>query len=238
MGELERLQLLVQTGFEEAKNKIPTPTYKLSNFGVIVLLLITYGARDPHDETKTILRQYILQLFQECLLQYNSHICDFIVRLYSKAIEKGFSKSMIDLLLIVIHGNKHTIRTLVDTFNLVLHTHLMDARTRDYFMNIWMETLKEFPEDVQKIIIYHEKAEIESTIHLAQPPKDWEETWFSNIQNYSQLTLYGKCNQCSKKYPIIVDYYEYRREILPDGTMKRDCLKCNAENSTIISTNL
>ena len=43
--------------------------------------------------------------------------------------------------------------------------------------NIWMKTLKEFPEDVQRIIICHEKAEIESRIHLAQPPKEWEEAW-------------------------------------------------------------
>ena len=57
-----------------------------------------------------------------------------------------------------------------------------------------METLKEFPEDLRRIIIYHEKAEIEGRIHLAQPPKDWEETWYGNTQNYSQLTLNGKCN--------------------------------------------
>ena len=150
----------------------------------------------------------------------------------------GYSESMVDLLVIIIHGNTHKIRTLVDVFNSALHIHLVDEQSRNYFVDIWMKTLNEFPEDIRRIILFHEKAEIESRIHLAQPPKDWEETWIAKIQNYSQLTLYGKCSQCSKKYPVIVDYYEYRNTLLPDRTIKRNCLKCNAENSLIIASEI
>jgi hypothetical protein len=239
INDLEELKMLIQTGFEEAsKNRVPTATYQITSFGLIILLLMKCASKDTSKEAKIKLCKTILQLFQQYLLHYNSHICDFMVQLYSKAIQIGLSESMIDLLLMVIHSNKHTIRKLVDAFNMALHTHLMNGRTRDYFVNIWMETLKEFPEDVQRIIIYHEKAEIESRIHLAQPPKDWEETWISNIQNYSQLTLYGKCNQCSKKYPVMIDYYEYRKEVLYSGTIKRDCLKCNAENSLVVASEI
>ena len=239
VNDLEKLNLLTQTGFEEAsKNRIPTATYLISGFGVITLLAMRYTTKGISEEARIRLRELILKLNQQYLLLYDSHICDFTSRLYSKAIQIGLSKSMVDLLLTIIHADTHTIRTLVDAFNRVLHTHLNDKQTWNYFADIWINTIKEFPEDVQRIIVYHEKAEIESRIHLAQPPKEREETWFSNIQNYSQLTLYGKCNQCSKKYPILIDYYEYRREILPDGTMKRNCLKCNTENSTVISTNL
>jgi hypothetical protein len=38
-----------------------------------------------------------------------------------------------------------------------------------------MEILNELDESIRKIILYHEKAEIESRFHLYQPPKDWEE---------------------------------------------------------------
>jgi hypothetical protein len=239
INDLEKLKILIQVGFEEAsKNRMPTATYQITGFGLIILLLMKCTSEYISNEAKIKLYETIIQLFQQWLLRYDSYICDFLVRLVSKAVEIGLSKSMIDLLLIVIHGNTHTIRTLLDAFNLVLHTHLMDERTRDHFRNIWMETLEEFPENVQRIIIYHEKAEIESRIHLAQPPKDWEETWFRNIQNHAQLTLYGKCRQCSKKYPVIVDYYEYRREILPNGIMKRNCLKCNAENSVLVASKI
>ena len=239
VNDLEKLNLLTQTGFEEAsKNRTPIAIYRISNFGVIILLAIRYATQGISEEARIKLRELILKLIQQYMLLYDSHICDFIARLYSKAIQIGLSKSMVDLLLVIIHGDTHTIRTLVDAFNRVLHAHLNDKQTWNYFADIWINTIKEFPEDVRRIIIYHEKAEIESRIHLAQPPKDWEETWLGNIQNYSQLTLFGKCGQCSKKYPILIDYYEYRRDILPDGTMKRKCLKCNVENSVIISTNL
>jgi hypothetical protein len=239
VNDLVKLNLLNHTGFEEAsKNRTPIAIYRISNFGVIVLLVMRYTTKGISEETRIRLRQMILELIQQYMLLYDSHICDFIARLYSKAIRIGFSKSIVDLLLMIIHGDSHTMRTLVDVFNKVLIVHLNDKRTWNYFVDIWINTLKEFPENVQRIIIYHEKAEIESRIHLSQPPKEWEETWLSNIQNYSQLVLYGKCSQCSKKYPVIIDYYEYRREIFSDGSMKRNCLKCNAENSMVIRSEI
>jgi hypothetical protein len=239
VDDLEKSLLLTRTGVERAsKNRMPTATYELNNFGMIILLLMKYTIKNTSEETKIRLQQTILQLVQQYVLQYNSHICDFIARLYSKTIEMGHSESMVDLIVIIIHENTHTIRTLVDVFNRALHIHLVDERTRNYFMDIWMKALNEFPVDIRRIIICHEKAEIESRIHLAQPPKDWEEKWIANIQNYSQLTLYGKCGHCSKKYPVIVDYYEYRKELLPDRTIKRNCLKCNAENSLIIGSEI
>jgi hypothetical protein len=237
VNDLEELKMLTRAGIEEAsRNRSPTVIYRISDFGVIILLLMRYIAKDTSEEAKIRLRQMILQLIQQYLLRYNSHVCDFLVKLYLRSMEAGFSKSMIELLLVVTHSNKHTVRTLVGAFNRVLYAHLMDERTRNHFVTIWMQTLKGFPEHIQRIIIYHEKAEIESRIHLAQPPKDWEELWISNIENYSQLTLYGKCSQCSHKYPVLVDYYEYRLEILHDGIIKKNCLKCNAANALAISS--
>ena len=239
VDDLENSLLLTRTGIQvTSKNRMPTMTYEINNFGMIILLLMKYIIKDTTEETKIRIRQTILQLVQRYVLKYNSHICDFIARLYSKAIEMDHSESMVNTFVIIVHENTHTTRTLVDVFNRALQIHLMDERTRNYFMDIWMKALNEFPEDIQRIVICHEKAEIESRIHLAQPPKDWEEAWIVNIQNYSQLTLYGKCSQCSKKYPVIVDYYEYRKELLPDRTIKRNCLKCNAENSLIIGSEI
>jgi hypothetical protein len=239
VDDLERSLLLTRTGIEGAsKNRMPTGIYEINSFGKIILLLMKYTIKNVSEETKIRLRQTILQLVQQYVLQYNSHICDFIARLYSKTIEMGHSESMVNLFVSIIHENTHTTRTLVDVFNRALQIHLVDERTRNYFKDIWMKALNEFPEDIKRIIICHEKAEIESRIHLAQPPKDWEEIWIANIQNYTQLTLYGKCSQCFKKYPVVVDYYEYRKELLPDRTVKRNCLRCNAENSLMIGSEI
>lgn len=236
--DLEALGLIGQTGVEKAsKNKMPMPVYSITQFGTITLSLIKYSKTD-NDKHKRLLRDLILISIQNYFLRYNSHIGDFIAKLYSRSIKAGFSSSMIDLLLTVTHSNKHTVRTLVDAFNEVLHAHLMNKQTRNKFVEIWVKTIKEFPDPVQRIIIYHEKAEIESRIHLAQPPKEWEEAWINNIHNYALLTLYGVCSKCSNKYPVIVEYYDYRREILFDGTVKRNCYKCSDQNTLAISTKI
>jgi hypothetical protein len=95
-----------------------------------------------------------------------------------------------------------------------------------------MEILNELDESIRKIILYHEKAEIESRFHLYQPPKDWEEMWIKNIQN-SSIVLYGICQNkaCLNRCPVLVDYYDYRIEMLFKGHLKRDCNKCNTSGS-------
>jgi hypothetical protein len=59
---------------------------------------------------------------------------------------------------------------------LCLYFHLEKSeQTKKEFFNIYTEILNELDESIRKIILYHEKAEIESRFHLYQPPKDWEE---------------------------------------------------------------
>jgi hypothetical protein len=88
--------------------------------------------------------------------------------------------------------------------------------------------------------MYHKKCDIESRFHLYQPPKEWEEAWVNNIHDCHKLVLYGACtNQtCSGRYPIVVDYHEYRKELLSKGHLNRSCEKCKAHNSVNVYNNL
>ena len=101
-----------------------------------------------------------------------------------------------------------------------------------------MDTLHKLDDNVKKIILYHEKGDIESRIHLSQPSKDWEELWLENLDNYSNLTLYGKCKKCFKQYPLTVDYFYYRNNILPSNILITKCSECNSDNSLKVSWNL
>jgi hypothetical protein len=118
-------------------------------------------------------------------------------------------------------------RTLVEVLNIVLHTHLIDPQTKSYFLNIWIETINELEENAKKVVMYHLKADIESQIHLLQPPKDWEEMWIKNIQDYSKYVLWGVCSNCSQAYPILIDFYAFQKNANP----KMDCNKCNGKNT-------
>ncbi|HKG30694.1 MAG TPA: hypothetical protein VKA91_05440, partial [Nitrososphaeraceae archaeon] len=96
----------------------------------------------------------------------------------------------------------------------------------------------ELDDNVKKIVLYHEKGDIESRIHLAQPPKEWEELWTQNIQNYSKLTLYCKCRNCYEKYPILIDYFDYRKGLLPSGILKKDCSRCNSKSTVEVYSDI
>ena len=75
--------------------------------------------------------------------------------------------------------------------------------------------------------MYHLKADIESQIHLRQPPKDWEEMWIQYIQDYTKYVLYGICGNCSQKYPVLIDFFAFQKNANP----KMGCNKCNGKDS-------
>ncbi len=114
-----------------------------------------------------------------------------------------------------------------------VYFHLEKGHNRNKFFNIYMETLNELAEDARRIIMYHEKCEIESRFHLYQPPRDWEEAWVHNIQDCHKIVLYGVCinHTCSAHYPIVVNYHEFRKEIFSKEHLNRGCEKCKTHNS-------
>jgi hypothetical protein len=146
---------------------------------------------------------------------------------YNKVMQKGLSVSMIDLLLQTLRSNYYKIHTLVDVLNIVLFIHLRDQKTGEIFANIWTEVIRELDENTRKIIMHHFKADIESQIHLRQPPKDWEEMWIQHIQDCTKYVLYGICSNCSQKFPVLIDFYAFQK----NANRKMNCDKCNGKDT-------
>lgn len=219
------------------KNVLETPLYTFSIEGHIAALLSAHY-NNPKDGNQRNRIDKIFELIDQFYSRYNSHIVDFVSRIYRKAKERGFSESVVVLLTKILQSNI-PIKFMKDAFNYTLYFHLEKGHTRSDFFNIYMETLSELNEDVRKIVLNHEKAEIESRFHLYQPPKDWEEAWIHHIQDYSKIVLYGVCanKNCYARYPIVTDYYEYRQDIF-SGHLKKDCNRCNTKDSVLIYNTL
>lgn len=141
-------------------------------------------------------------------------------------MDKGLSVSMINLLLQTLMSD-YKVRTLMDVLNIVLFIHLRDQRTREVFANIWIEVIRELNENMRKVIMHHLKADIESQIHLRQPPRDWEEIWIQHIQDCTNFVLYGIWINCSQKYPVLIDFYAFQKNANP----KMNCDKCNGKDT-------
>lgn len=226
ISELESSQLLAKIEIvKSTKNSMPTPVYSLSDPGVIISLLKKYKDAQPRDKLK--IQQLIFHLIQRYFSAYNSHICDFIMLLYAKSMQKGFANSMIDLLFEVMHSDNYRVHTLADVLNIVLHLHLLDQQKHNHFHAILVETINELEERTKNVVMYHLKADIESQIHLFQPPKDWEEMWIKNIQDCSKFVLYGICNKCSQRYPVLVDFFLFQK----DASLTLDCNRCNSKDT-------
>jgi hypothetical protein len=228
--------LIIKDKVKSEKNELQTPLYAFSLEGIIVALLCRYHniSSDKYKDTRRRIEDQVFSIIFHLFSQYNSHIVDFVSKIYLKAKEKGFSESIVLLLLKILKDSNIQIRYMKDALNWALYFHLEKSqRTKRDFFNIYIETLNELDENIRKIILYHEKGEIESRFHLYQPPKDWEEMWTKNIQEYSKLVLYGTCqNQaCLNRCPLLVDYYDYRTEIFLKGHLKGDCDKCNSRDS-------
>jgi hypothetical protein len=225
---LENSQLLQNIEIvKSAKNSLPTPKYKITHFGIIILYLIKYGHADQKDKSK--IQHIIIEIIKRHLSNYKSYLCDFLSLVFAKSVQRGFGNNMIDSLFKIVHADidNHKVNTSVDILNIVFYAYLLDQKTREQFFNIWTEVINELEENMKEVIMYHFKADIESQIHLFQPPRDWEEMWIKNIQDYTKFVLYGICSSCSQKYPVLVDFYVFQK----NANLKMDCNKCNSKAS-------
>lgn len=207
-------RLIVTVGsVRSKKNELQTPLYAFSIEGKIAALLSSYYNNYEQKEKKRLIEDKLFELIHELFSKYNSYVTDFLLKIYSGAKAKGFAESIAILLIKILQSNI-PIKFVDEALRWNVYFHLEKDHNRNKFFSIYMETLNELPEDVRRIIMYHEKCEIESRFHLYQPPKEWEEAWINNIQDCHKLVLYGACtNQtCSARYPIVVDYHEYRKE--------------------------
>lgn len=210
------------------KSKEMIPVYGYTEEGQLIAFLISYIEK---EKKKSDLDK-MLDIIQRLLCKYDSYIADFVVRLYANAREKGFSESIIETLSKILHDNTNDYnrcRNVIDVINRCLFFHLETEPHRHVFFDLLVKTINDFEPEIRKIILYHFKAENETILSLCQPPKDWEQLWVKNADDYYNLVLYGICTKCRIGYPFIIDYFKYQKERVANGYL------CKTEGSFYVS---
>jgi hypothetical protein len=171
LKNLESIQLIhIKEYVKGEKNDLETPVYELTNHGLIILIIIRYQS-NYFSQDKNRTNQIIIGYIQSIFRIYNSYICDFLIDLYNEIYGKGYSQLFINIFIEVLHKNINKIKTIEDALNITLSFLLMNEKTHIIFNKIYVNTINKFEDKIKKIILYHEKADIESRIHLSQPPR-------------------------------------------------------------------
>ena len=170
------------------RNRVLIPLYGYTDFADILNSVLKYP--DTQDSEKQPLEDRILNLVQHHFSRYNSYMTDFINKIYSKARQTGFSRTLVYFLYRILSDDKYKIYGLIDAFNLMLFLHLERAPLREKFTEIWLESIDELPNSIKRIILHHDKLAIEENIVNSQPPKEWEEMWVEYISDPEKLILY------------------------------------------------
>jgi hypothetical protein len=231
--------LIIFDRIKSKKNELKTPLYAFSIEGKITALLSSYNTNYEQKEERRLTEDKLFELVYQVFSRYNSHVTDFLLRIYIKAKDKGFSESVAVLLIKILQSNI-PIKYVDEALRWTVYFHLEKGHNRNEFFNIYMETLYELPERARRIIMYHEKCEIESRFHLYQPPREWEEAWVNNIHDCHKIALYGVCTnqKCNTHYPVIIDYLDYRKEIFSRDHLNRSCEKCKTQDSVHVYNTL
>jgi len=102
----------------------------------------------------------------------------------------------------------------------------------------FIETIKGLDKEVQKLVLFQFKLDIESKYTGYFENVEWEKMRYENIQDYTKLTLHGYCEQCGA-YPFQLDIFEFLKLpfifTMPSNGRKYfqkiDCRKCGKSDA-------
>jgi hypothetical protein len=209
-----------------------TDVYRFTPQGKLMAYLIKYS-RTYADQKATSVRQEavraVLVEYIEFLKMIESYASDWLAEFFSLALENGYGEDIVynSWQLLEQYGSKHDIKVpdVVKMFRTVQMSLMRDPKTKAKFADVWVESLKRFPEGIQSIIMMHDKTVAESNILVKMPPKQYQELYFKNRADYKSFTLCAFCGQCNIWYPQKIEYFAYRGT-MQKPNMKARCRKC------------
>jgi hypothetical protein len=119
---------------------------------------------------------------------------------------------------------------------IIFHTN--DAAKGRLYLDLWDETFKEMSSEVQELLLFDMKLEIERRMmHRAMAPQKYEKYRMKYIQLSRVLTMEGYCKNCNLGHPLLMKFLEYheRTNFLPNDPIISECPQCK-NNSMHIPT--
>src|SRR5215217_656495 len=159
-----------------------TDVYSFTPQGKLMAYLIKYSRifgdkkaiLEKQEAVRTVLIEYI-----EFLKMIESYASDWLAEFFSMALEKKYGEDIVynSWQLLEQYGLTHDIKLpdVVEMFRVVQMSLMRDPRTKAKFADVWVESVKRFPENIQPIIMMHDKTVAESNILVKIPPRQYQE---------------------------------------------------------------
>jgi hypothetical protein len=235
--DLIQLGLIYEAGTVEAeKVKTLVSLYAHTGDGYFITWLLE--RQDP--KKRKLANNTIYDLIQSNLRRYNSSFLVLASKLYAEYEQKG----MLDYVNIIIQEDLSTNTDNLQTiFDIVLASifkvELKASEITKSPQSIFFKTFKSLDLHTQNIFQFILKSSFENTIRQQYAPKEWEELWIKNVNNYSKVVLYGNCKKCHEARPVVMDTIEFMKNGSPlKFNVNTDCQKCKTKRSFEISTRI
>lgn len=169
-------------------------------------------------------------------------------RFFNIAKENGIISIIINGIRILLQREIEL--SMSDLFDRIVYGfYILAPDLKEKVWNTFIATLNSLDETTRRMILFYEKIDIESGIHKRPDHilPQWEKLWLENISNCDKLVLFGDCTSCMEHYPVVVDYYKYKRRMFllryrtSNSTQDMfaslsDCNKCNMKGKLVVST--
>jgi hypothetical protein len=163
-----------------------------------------------NKETAT---ENIFNLIQSYFSIYPSTVFAFLSKFYSMAKDKGLLDNILDLCLKIMKSN-FKVYSVFGALEQILNMPYVFKELRHVYWDVHFEVFQSLDKRTQQMLLLRDKLNIERRIIEKSPPIEWERIWIENIHDYSKLVLYGYCEACKQEYPVVVDYFQYRKSLL------------------------
>lgn len=257
IDDLKDVWLLFEiTQVKARKNEETTPLYCYSDYGKIIVWIVKTVGKSITSNERKIANEEIYGLLQSHLSP-RDHILEyermskylFKRAFFERCWKNGVFGEIVTMIIDVLHQNPK-VRSLPRILDYIVYEYVRITNRLRFRRKLWdsfIEALDSLDEITRKIVTYYEKLDIERRIYEAiqvqsdyKASRMWEEAWFENRNEYSELVLLVFCNNCKYMGPGIVDYYEFKREavMLDNGKFvieTADCPKCKDKGDILVS---
>jgi hypothetical protein len=128
--------------------------------------------------------------------EYSPYSHVFYLSLFRKFQSKGVFDKLVRHVIDLCNSDL-SIKNMAHLFTYIVHLGLKDKEDRQYFLDLWRETIEELDEEVQDIVLYQMKLSTERRFEDNKDylSKEYEKLRFLYRADHRSIVLEGSCEQ-------------------------------------------
>jgi len=237
LQNLVDLELIRVSGSRSMKKGTgTTPTYQCTKFGYLVAWIIeSFDENNDQELIQSEIYTLVSDIFT--IKEHSSSSNIFFSKFIKKCNDR---KEFRNIIVLFRQGiSEGNLLKITDLFNYIWRLDFEDLQTRIRFNNIFFETLAELDPEIQKLILYALKLDIERRMKAVSDNfENFERARFMKRADYNKVALEGFCSICDRLIYIGVDVRDYRKSVVDSYSertrfLSGKCPECNKDSLII-----